>query len=422
MGDTVFWSWQDDLPIKPNREFIRNCLADAVKEVSDALDVDDMDRIELDHDTNGASGMVDFSQTISEKIKACSVMVADVTPTATTERGKFLPNPNVMIELGYAMASIEFDRIIAILNTAYGDKAKTLSFDIRHLRILTYALTADAPKAERQAERKVLTLKLVDAIKTNINKVRSESTAEDIKGVNNDAKTDGLWHSSWPIKHLGADGTSLKVTPVQTSRAWLRVIPCSFAKGIPMVAKVNELSDGKIFWAPGGRSGSDWGTCEFGFLTYRDFEDDEGTRQARNLAAYLEKTGEIWMSDGGAFYPYDNAKQKIDHVNLYPNWARGVEEAMACLDALEASTHRRVIVGIEGMNNTFWHRQENLSSAPVPSRKPKMVHDVTKRKWSVPDQEEFLMKAWNKLRDAYSRVPMTAEDFAEFHATSKSSR
>ena len=32
MSDTVFWSWQDDLPSKSNRSFIRDCLVAAVEE------------------------------------------------------------------------------------------------------------------------------------------------------------------------------------------------------------------------------------------------------------------------------------------------------------------------------------------------------------------------------------------------------
>ena len=117
--------------------------------------------------------MAEISQTILKKIGTCAVMVADVTPIAT-KGDKSLPNPNVMVELGYAMSSIGFDRIIAIMNTANGDKIETLPFDIRHRRILTYALTTDATKTQRNTAKKDLIQKLVDAIRTNVSKVRSE--------------------------------------------------------------------------------------------------------------------------------------------------------------------------------------------------------------------------------------------------------
>ena len=51
MRSTVFWSWQDDLPAKSNRSFIRNCLEEAVNKVSDALEVDEKECVYLDYDT-----------------------------------------------------------------------------------------------------------------------------------------------------------------------------------------------------------------------------------------------------------------------------------------------------------------------------------------------------------------------------------
>ena len=51
MKNTIFWSWQSDLCEKTNRNFIRECLAAAIKQVNEDLDIDDADRFELDHDT-----------------------------------------------------------------------------------------------------------------------------------------------------------------------------------------------------------------------------------------------------------------------------------------------------------------------------------------------------------------------------------
>ena len=235
MSDTVFWSWQDDLPARSNRAFIRDCLAAAVDRVSNALDVDEMERVDLDHNTKGTPGMADISQTILEKITGCAVMVADVTPIVRTEAGKALPNPNVMVELGFAMNAIRFDRIIAVLNTANGDRVETLPFDIRHRRILTYALAEDATKADRRAQRDALTSKLADAIAVNISQVRDERSASDeIVGAASDPGSDGLWNADWPIQHVGPFGARQKVSPVSVSRAWLRVIPAGFLRSQPL--------------------------------------------------------------------------------------------------------------------------------------------------------------------------------------------
>ena len=418
MSDTVFWSWQDDLPSKSNRSFIRDCLVAAVDRVSDALDVDEMERVDLDHDTKGTPGMADISQTILEKITGCAVMVADVTPVVWTTAGKALPNPNVMVELGFAMNAIGFDRIIAVLNTANGDRIETLPFDIRHRRILTYALSEDATKADRKVEREALISKLAGAITVNITKVRDErSASNEIVGAASDPGSDGLWKVDWPVQHVGPFGATQKVNPVSVPRAWLRVIPAGFPDGAPPIAAFEQLSERARLWAPtGGGNSGDYGFCGFGFVSYWVSGEDDGTKQAHNLAAFLEETGEVWMSDGVVL---DHRKDQnwICYAHLLSNWARGLENATACLDALGASARRRIIVGVEGIEDAFWPAQDGY--VPARSRKPGVVHDRTERTWSTEARTKFLRTAWNELRNAFSLEPMTDEDFARYYEVRK---
>ena len=51
-----------------------------------------------------------------------------------------------------------------------------------------------------------------------------------------------------------------------------------------------------------------------------------------------------------------------------------------------------------------------------------MVHEATKREWSVEDQTAFLMEAWNKLLNVFSFNAMIADDFAQYyeHLTERS--
>ena len=48
-----------------------------------------------------------------------------------------IPNPNVMFELGFAVRSLGWDRVICICNEEYGD-VETQPFDISKHRIITY--------------------------------------------------------------------------------------------------------------------------------------------------------------------------------------------------------------------------------------------------------------------------------------------
>jgi len=68
-----------------------------------------------------------------------------------------VPNPNVMLEYGYALRAKSHSAVIPVMNTAYG-VAEKLPFDMAHLRYpLQYHLPATATNAERGAVRKSLT-------------------------------------------------------------------------------------------------------------------------------------------------------------------------------------------------------------------------------------------------------------------------
>jgi hypothetical protein len=173
--------------------------------------------------------MADISQTILEKISRSAVVVADVTPIAKSAGGKALPNPNVMVELGYAMSATGFERIIAVLNTANGDTVENLPFDIRHRRILTYTLAAEATKAERKAVREALIKQLAEAVRVNIDLVRdARSAAEPILGVESDPHSPGLWKAEWPVTHSDGFGEVALTLPLDPGRSGVESVPVSF--------------------------------------------------------------------------------------------------------------------------------------------------------------------------------------------------
>src|SRR5271165_410360 len=116
-----FWSWQSDTPGKTGLHFVRQVLLDAIRELKELEDVEEptererKDALHLDHDRQGVSGSPDLFQTILDKIDASAVFVADVTPVsiipARTDDSEEIPekrnmNPNVAIELGYALKSL----------------------------------------------------------------------------------------------------------------------------------------------------------------------------------------------------------------------------------------------------------------------------------------------------------------------------
>lgn len=131
MTFTVFYAWQSDRPAETNRLFIQQALDLALADIRADTSVGDTPI--LDHDSKEVPGTPSIADTIFEKIANCGVLVADLTYVATTDAGKSVPNPNVLLELGFAAHAIGWTRIICVLNEAFGS-ANDLAFDLAHRR------------------------------------------------------------------------------------------------------------------------------------------------------------------------------------------------------------------------------------------------------------------------------------------------
>jgi hypothetical protein len=168
MAATVFFSWQTDTPNDVGRNFVRKALEDACAKLGGDGSVDEAHRdLEVDSDTQGVAGQPPIVETILKKIDAARVFVADMTFVAHRPDGRPSPNPNVLIEYGWAMKGLTYQRIICVMNTTYGKPShETLPFDLQHVRWpLTYELHEDAAQEVRAEQRKMLTSKLIGAIR-----------------------------------------------------------------------------------------------------------------------------------------------------------------------------------------------------------------------------------------------------------------
>ncbi|WP_306607239.1 hypothetical protein [Azonexus sp.] len=186
MTRTVFWSWQSDLQTAVTKDFIKTALKQALKKVATELQLESADRIELDHDTKGEAGLVEIVTTIFNKIDECEVFVADITPVATissTTGEKKIPNPNVMIELGYALRELGHQRVITVANLAFGGRPEELPFDLRHRRgAITYSLASNEdPSLEK--ERTTLVNQLAAALKLNLEAPREDKKFKNLRPV-----------------------------------------------------------------------------------------------------------------------------------------------------------------------------------------------------------------------------------------------
>lgn len=137
---TIFYSWQSDLPGSETRNIIQDAIKDAVKLLRDTVD------IEADRDTKGEYGSPDIAQTIFSKIDDCDIFIADVSAVCqyeTTDKDgnkkvKYMPNPNVMLELGYAIHVVGWENVICVLNADYG-APEEMPFDIASRRLTPFS-------------------------------------------------------------------------------------------------------------------------------------------------------------------------------------------------------------------------------------------------------------------------------------------
>ncbi|MBE9475003.1 MAG: hypothetical protein IMY85_08935 [Chloroflexi bacterium] len=149
MKYTIFYSWQSDLPNSTNRGFIQKALENVAKSIrkDGSIDVEPV----VDRDTQGISGSPDIAATIFKKIEKCQVFVPDVSIINPETEARPSPNPNVLIELGYAIKILDWERIIMVMNTVFGNP-EDLPFDLLKKRVLTYKMPEDV--SERATERK----------------------------------------------------------------------------------------------------------------------------------------------------------------------------------------------------------------------------------------------------------------------------
>lgn len=170
---TIFYSWQSDTPNAINRGFIEDALTKAIKLTTKKIEIQNAireDEVELDKDTQGVPGTPPIVETIFKKIDNCLIFVPDLTFVGQASNGRMLPNPNVLIEYGWALKSISYFRIIPVMNTAFGEPTNTnMPFDMRHLRNpIKYHLTADNKEDARVNVKLNLIKALSDAIETII--------------------------------------------------------------------------------------------------------------------------------------------------------------------------------------------------------------------------------------------------------------
>lgn len=163
----VFYAWQSDSPKRENRNFIESALESALKQLSRAGTIESSPRV--DKDTKDVPGIPDIASTILAKIQGADCFLCDVsfvgkTPPDDDNNEDIIPNPNVMIELGYALSELGWERIILVLNDTTG-RPENLPFDLRNRRWpIVYRLASDFEADARAKVKEQLAKRIQSAV------------------------------------------------------------------------------------------------------------------------------------------------------------------------------------------------------------------------------------------------------------------
>ena len=155
----VFYAWQSDLPDDTNRGLIRRALRSAASALEESYAKSKL-HVDIDEATRGESGSPNIPRTILRKIARADAFVCDLTPinTAQGKQIKAMPNPNVIFELGYAVAHLGWSRVIMLFNECYGTFPDDLPFDVDRHRASPYKAKVSAKKGQNDTPVRLTSL------------------------------------------------------------------------------------------------------------------------------------------------------------------------------------------------------------------------------------------------------------------------
>jgi len=357
MSATVFFSWQSDHPTREGRNFIQKCLQDALKNLSRDIEFQQAVRedLQVDSDTTNVPGSPKIFQTILNKVQKATIFVPDFTFVATRPNGHPVPNPNVLIEYGYALKCLGEHQIVAVMNVAHGAPQRdTMPFDLmEHRYPILYDLPKEADDQTRNFQRAELTKKFESALRTffesdeykhSLPTVAPIAYREPKEGkARFREKGDPIGVRTNVLAHIiGAreDKVFLKEGPSM----WLRVGPQSpIAKALKI--KDIETHANRLallpFYEPGGSIGGVRGPDGCGFF------NEFGAEPTPSLV-YVFTDGEVWSIN--TFY----LAVKRDLIYFEEQKiVKSLQDCVAFLSGLGIPGPYRWVAGFEGIRERY---------------------------------------------------------------------
>ena len=359
MKKTIFHSWQADTPTNVGRNFLNEILEEVCNSIASDTGLDEAIRdIDLDSDTKGVAGQPPIVETIFKKIDNSAVFVADMTFVGKRIDGRFTPNPNVLIEYGWALKELGYLRTISVMNIAYGKPTReNLPFDLSHLRWpICYNLPEKATPEVKAKEKKKLISIFNNAIRASLatipNNLISEPKFPRVKAKDGNARFRSKGEALGFYDSF-QDDANKEIFLSDGPAIWLRVMPLT-PQEKPLI--VHELKEYMIknltnllpiINSSGGYS---WLRAEDGVGVYRggNTSNKNEDKIMVDSIAFIFETGEIWSIDT-AYLSY--LKDNIPFLESH--YIKIFERYKLFLEGLGIKPPYKWIAGITGVKGRY---------------------------------------------------------------------
>jgi hypothetical protein len=393
---------------KNNHFFVRDALVQALERVADDLALTEADRPEIDHDTKGKPGLVSIVDTIFEKINQAAVFVGDLTYVGKTEKGKLLPNPNVMIELGHAITSLGPERVILVSNQAYGGRPEDLPFDLRHRRApISYDLPETASGEDRKKVQRKLVGELASALAGCLGRVLDQATQTTVYPAAPARSSD---RSTWlaigeSIQHHDYfhDGGVTTWEVLEAPRFYFRVIPARY-DGNKRPREIHDLrSQYPLNILYPWRNG-DGGVNSLGVVAIGISHD----HKALAATQWFKKTSEVWAFNCAATFENDHGQRLLAWEAIPRSWREHLDRTLAFLEHIGVSGPMQLETGVTGLKDTVWGSYFGRSATALEDEVHLQRADA---KWAQETRAQFLTDAFNQLAEAYNQPSISVDEF-----------
>ncbi len=420
----VFWSWQSDRDPKLHHYFVRDAIKEACKLIATDPDYEEADRPEVDHDTKGVTGSPDIASTILSKIASANVFIADMTPVGVTDPAtlqpsveedkrsepKFLQNPNVMSELGYAERALTTSRILLVANGAHYPGAQALPFDWRHRSgAKTYVLADGATKVDIATERKRFAQVLKTCIKPILlAQAPTEEVPREAVWQPASASDPAVWQGAdakLEFRNRSMEEPRREVQLASGKRIYARLVPTEWT--VPPRADL-EARVSSVGLVVRSRDG-DWGLNSEGALSVWGRVDGErDAMQVWNATQWFRSTGEIWAINVNSFTEHKDRLWFSSAIPFRP-LDEFLAKAIANIREMGGAGAIAIKLGAVGIGDTVL--PDKYADRFIEAVGDEAAAEGVSEDWAAAERRELLREFWNDLMDAYGELPMSMPEF-----------